>query len=199
MKIGIGLALILVFGQTLVGTVHGQGPGRGSGYQGGRGGGPPSGRGPGMHGSGRLGSAAPGAGGDERHEADREVFHFLLTNHEKIQRTVKELPNGVETLTESKDTEVAARIKEHVGWMAHRVEKTQPIRMRDPLFAELFRHTDKIKIAHVDTDKGVKVIETSDDPQVVRLIQAHAKVVSGFVEHGFAEAMKNHPVPSGSK
>jgi intracellular sulfur oxidation DsrE/DsrF family protein len=29
----------------------------------------------------------------------------------------------------------------------------------------------------------------------VKLIQAHAKVVSGFVERGFAEAMKNHPVP----
>ncbi|MFN9918020.1 MAG: hypothetical protein ACK53L_35870, partial [Pirellulaceae bacterium] len=37
--------------------------------------------------------------------------------------------------------------------------------------------------------------ETSDDPYVVRLIQAHAKVVSGFVERGHAEAMKNHPVP----
>ena len=30
----------------------------------------------------------------------------------------------------------------------------------------------------------------------MKLIQAHAKVVSGFVERGFAEAMKNHAVPS---
>ena len=147
-----------------------------------------------MHGPG-----AGEAGHDERHEADRQVFHFLLANHAKIQRTVKELPNGVETLTESNDPEVAARIKEHVTWMEHRVENALPIRMRDPLFAELFRHTAKIKITHSDTDKGVKVIETSDDAHVVQLIRAHAKVVSGFVERGFAEAMKNHPVPSDNK
>jgi hypothetical protein len=194
MKVWVGLALVLVVGPTLVFPAHAQGPGRGNGYRGGRGGGPPGARGEGL-----PGSAIPGAGRDERHEADRDVFHFLLSHHEKIVRTVKELPNGVETLTESKDPEVAARIKEHVSWMAHRVEKTLPIRMRDPLFAELFRHTDKIKIAHVDTDDGVKVVETSDDPRVVQLIQAHAKVVSGFVERGFAEAMKNHPVPSRSK
>ncbi len=67
--------------------------------------------------------------------------------------------------------------------------------MRDPLFAEIFKHADKIKMQHEDTDKGVRVTETSDDPYVAKLIQAHAKVVSGFVERGFAEAMKNHPAP----
>ena len=48
---------------------------------------------------------------------------------------------------------------------------------------------------HEDTDKGVRVTETSEDPYVVTLIQAHAKVVSGFVERGFAEAMRNHLIP----
>ena len=134
-------------------------------------------------------------GHDDRHNADREVFQFLLQNHEKINRTVKELPDGVETLTESDTPEIADKIKEHVEWMEYRIEKTHPIRMRDPLFAELFQHTDKIKMVHEDTEKGVRVIETSDDPYVVKLIQAHAKTVSGFVARGFAEAMKNHAVP----
>ena len=48
---------------------------------------------------------------------------------------------------------------------------------------------------HEDTDKGVRVTETSEDPYVVKLIQAHAKVVSGFVERGFVEAKKNPPIP----
>jgi len=48
---------------------------------------------------------------------------------------------------------------------------------------------------HEDTDKGMRITETSEDPYVVKLIQAHAKVVSGFVDRGFAEAMKNHPIP----
>lgn len=154
------------------------GPGRGAG-----------GKGPGGKGRG------PGRGHDERHEADHEVFQFLLTNHKKINRNVKKLPNGVETLTESADPQVAAKIQEHVHWMSLRIKNTQPIRMRDPLFAELFRHTSKIKMTHEVTDHGVRVTETSEDPYVVQLIQAHADVVSGFVARGFAEAMKNHAVP----
>lgn len=132
---------------------------------------------------------------DQRHNADREVFQYLLANHGKIKRTVKELPNGVETLTESETPEVAAKIKEHVEWMTVRIKEANPIRMRDPLFAEIFKHTDKIEMQHENTEKGVRVTETSNDPTVVKLIQAHAKVVSSFVERGFAEAMKNHPVP----
>lgn len=132
---------------------------------------------------------------DDRHDADRDVFQFLLANHDKIKRTVKELPNGVETLTESDTPEVAAKIKDHVEWMSVRIKETNPIRMRDPLFAEIFKNTHKIQMQHEDTNKGVRVTETSDDPKVAKLIQAHAKVVSGFVERGFAEAMKNHPVP----
>jgi hypothetical protein len=155
------------------------GPGRGNGQ------GPGFGRGQGI-----------GHGHDDRHDDDREVFHYLLQNHEKINRSVKELPNGVETLTESDVPEIADKIKEHVEWMEYRIENTNPIRMRDPLFAEIFKHTDKIEMVREDTEKGAKVTETSDDPYVAKLIQAHAIVVSGFVERGFAEAMKNHAVPS---
>jgi intracellular sulfur oxidation DsrE/DsrF family protein len=119
-----------------------------------------------------------------------------LTHHQKITRSVKELPNGVETLTESNDPEVSEKIKEHVEWMKYRVEETLPIRRRDPLFDEIFRHTDKITMERHETDHGVRVVETSDDPYVAKLIKAHARVVSGFVARGFDEAMKNHPVPT---
>tara|TARA_R110002111_G_scaffold153375_1_gene220219 strand:- start:207266 stop:208294 length:1029 start_codon:yes stop_codon:yes gene_type:complete len=129
------------------------------------------------------------------HDRDHEDFRFLLTNHRQIKRTVKELPNGVKTVTESDDPQVAARIQKHVYWMKERVEKQQPIRMRDPLFAEIFQHAEKIKMVVEKTEKGVRVTETSEDPYVAKLIKAHAKTVSGFVERGFAEAMKNHPVP----
>lgn len=136
-----------------------------------------------------------GRGRDARQSADMEVFHFLLENHQKIDRTVKDLANGIEAITESNDPKVAAKIKEHVDAMEWRIEKTSPIRRRDPLFNELFRHTSKIKMKVEETAKGVKVTETSDDPYVAKLLQAHARVVSKFVKDGFAEAMKNHPVP----
>jgi hypothetical protein len=40
------------------------------------------------------------------------------------------------------------------------------------------------------------VKETSDDPYVVKLIQAHAEVVSLFIKNGFDEARRNHEVPA---
>ena len=126
---------------------------------------------------------------------DREVFHFLLSNKDKINRQVTETSNGVETLTESSDPAIVEKIQEHVASMYQRVENVQPIRMRDPLYREIFKHTDKIEMKLENTDNGIRVVETSEDEYVVKLIQAHAKVVSGFVEHGFEEAHKNHEPP----
>lgn len=139
-----------------------------------------------------------GPGHGEAHDRDRQVFHYLLENHQKIRRDVQLLPDGVKTLTESDDPQVAAKIREHVYWMKERIEKQQPIRMRDPLFAELFRNAKQIKMVIEKTPRGVRVVETSQNPAVVKLIQEHAKTVSAFVKYGFPEAMKNHSVPAAS-
>lgn len=149
--------------------------------------GPGPGRGPGR-----------GRGGppnDPAFARDREIFHALLGSGQKIRREVKHLKNGVETVTESDDPKVAAWIQEHVAAMKQRVENGRPIHRRDPLFAVLFDHARAIKMEVERTPKGVRVVETSDDAVVVRLIQAHAQVVSLFVKNGFAEAHRNHAVP----
>ncbi len=150
-------------------------------------------RGPGGRGPGR---GKGGHGHGQGHDRDHVDFRYLLTNHQKIKRDVRELPDGVQTLTESDDPQVAAKIREHVYWMKERIEKKQPIRMRDPLFAELFKHAGQIKMVTEKTPKGVRVKETSENPYVVKLIKEHAKTVSQFVKRGFPEAMKNHPVPT---
>ena len=49
------------------------------------------------------------------------------------------------------------------------------------------------------TPKGVRVIERSADPYAVKLIQAHAEVVSLFLKNGHEEMMKNHAVPEKGK
>ena len=103
--------------------------------------------------------------------------------------------DGVETVTESDDPNVALAIQGHVAAMHRRVEKIQPIHMHDPLFATLFGKASKINMTITNTEKGVRVVETSDDPYVVKLIQAHAAVVSKFVENGFLEARQNHAPP----
>jgi hypothetical protein len=150
-------------------------------------------QGPGFRGG--RGAGRGGAGPDDTFVADRDDFHYLLAHHEEVRREVKELEKGVETITESDNPAVAAIIHKHVAAMYQRVEQQRPIRGRDPLFAEVFRHADKIKMELQKTPKGVRVIETSDDEYVARLIKAHAKVVTGFVQRGFDEAHKIHAVP----
>ena len=70
------------------------------------------------------------------------------------------------------------------------------IHLRDPLFAAVFSNAQKISIKVEKTDEGVRVVETSTDPYVARLIQAHAEVVNLFITNGRVEARKNHTVPA---
>ena len=57
-------------------------------------------------------------------------------------------------------------------------------------------NADKIHMEYENTPKGIKVREVSDDPYVARLIQAHAKMVSGFVARGTEESALAHEPPS---
>lgn len=132
---------------------------------------------------------------DERMKKDQEDFQFLLSHHTEITRDVTKRKNGVETITESKNPQVAEKIKEHVEAMHLRVKEGRGIHLRDPLFAAVFRNSSKITMSVEKTEKGVKVIETSDDPFTAKLIQAHAEVVSLFVKNGHSEVRKNHAIP----
>jgi hypothetical protein len=144
---------------------------------------------------GGRGQGGRGQGHNPQFVADRDVFHYLLEHHDKITRKVEKTDEGIITVTESEDPKVAAKIQEHVASMYDRVKNVKPIHMRDPLFAALFRNADKIKMAHEDTERGVRVVETSEDPFVVKLLQAHADTVSLFIRNGFEEAHRNHAVP----
>lgn len=156
--------------------------------------GPPHGRGQGqgMHG-GRGGQHRGGMDGE--HQKDMALFHELGDRGKDIRRTVTLLPNGVQTLTESEVPDLAAKIQAHVLSMSARVKEQRPIHRRDPLFAEIFAHADKIVMKYDNTTHGVRVVETSGDPYVAKLIQAHAEVVSLFIRNGREEMRKNHAVP----
>ncbi len=134
--------------------------------------------------------------GGPDHQQDHVVIQDLLHQRASIQRKVTLIEDGVETLTESENPELAVKIKEHVHAMHRRVVDVRPIRMRDPLFAAIFENAEAISMQITETEKGVRVIETSPHPYVVKLIQEHARVVSNFVKFGHSEAMKNHSVPA---
>jgi len=139
-----------------------------------------------------------GRGPDAATRADQDVFHFLLQRHAEIDRKVRRLPDGVETVTESANPDVAAKIQEHVNSMHRRVVEGRGLRYWDDLFAALFQKHASIVMKVEKTSRGVRVRETSSDPHAVRLIQSHAEVVSLFVKNGFQEAQKNHAVPKES-
>ncbi|QDV24643.1 hypothetical protein [Aureliella helgolandensis] len=137
-----------------------------------------------------------GHAGDSQHAKDHQDFFYLIEHRDAIRRSVKNIPQGVETLTESDDDEVASRIQVHVEAMYDRLENAHPIRMRDPLFRAVFAFSKKIQMEVEHTDHGVRVRETSDDAYVVKLIQAHAMIVSLWIKNGYSELPKNHAAPA---
>lgn len=150
---------------------------------------------PGFEGMKPEDAAARGPTG--MHQA-RDVFHRLLTDHKQIERKVEDLPDGVRTVTTSGDPQVAALIRLHVRQMKVRLEAGMGVRNWDPLFAELHKQYDKINFEIEDVPGGVRVVETSEDPQVVLLIRQHAhRGVSEFVERGFDRAREPSPLPEG--
>ena len=129
---------------------------------------------------------------------DMRPIREMLMHHEKIERRVENLNDGVKTWTTSEDPEIAAAIQKHVRQMHERLKEKKPIRQMDPLFREIFKHADKIEMQIEDLSNGVLVVETSEDPQVVKLIQQQAnRAVSEFVEHGMQRAMQPTPLPEG--
>ena len=154
---------------------------------------------PGMMGGGcpgMMGGGCPGMMGDSAHAADMQVFHQLFDHRAEIKRQVLLRQDGVETVTESTNPEITQLLQTHVASMLARVKEGRPVHRRDPLFDELFRYADRIDASHELTAGGVRVVETSRDPYVVKLLGAHAEVVSAFIANGRSEMMKNHPVPA---
>ena len=144
---------------------------------------------------GQGGRGGRGMMGDAAHAADMQLFHQLFDHRTEIERQVIAREDGIETVTESKNPEVTRLLQTHVTSMLARVKERRPIHQRDPLFVELFKNADRIEAKYEQTAGGVRVIETSKDAFVVKLLQAHADVVSGFLANGMSEMMKNHPVP----
>ncbi|MGZ8471452.1 MAG: hypothetical protein ACXWZ7_18790 [Gemmatirosa sp.] len=114
--------------------------------------------------------------------------HQLVMSHARIRRTVTNLPNGVRTLTESDDPQVAALIREHIVTTVKRVEaRDDPgLPMETPALRAVFRNGDKVRTTTERTATGVSVVQTSDDSVTVAALQTHAAEVSELVAGGMA-------------
>jgi hypothetical protein len=128
---------------------------------------------------------------DEAFAADMRLVHEMLAYNERIERTVTHLPNGIRTVTESDDAQVAQSIKAHVASMEKRLDEGRVFNLFSPTLPVLFENKDKIRTKVETTGKGVIVIQTSDDAQVVAALQAHALEVSELARDGMVAMMRN--------
>jgi hypothetical protein len=202
---GIAAASLLVGGWALAQSVgHGPGGmhGRGMGMHGQMGGmrgqmgsGTQAEMGSGIR--GQMGPGMMGMMGGNATMGERSDLHDLFSNHDKIKRSVANLPDGIRTVTESDDPQVAATIKKHVADMGKRVEEGRDpgLPIESPALHSIFRDKDKIKTTYETTEKGIVVVQTSTDAATVKALQDHAAEVTDLAQRGMVAAheamMKN--------
>lgn len=137
---------------------------------------------------------APSAHGAEQHAddfaADMGIVHEMLMAHDAIARTVINLPNGVRTVTESDDPQVAAYIKAHVASMDQRLATGEVFNMNSSTIPRIFASAERIHTEIVETSTGVEFTQTTEDPELVSTLQAHAAEVSELAREGMAAMMR---------
>jgi hypothetical protein len=161
------------------------------------------GMGAGMHGpvDGGMGGGMPGGmgsqggmpmhGADAGYAEDMGVVHELLGGHADIERTVTHLPNGVRTVTRSRDPRVAGYIKEHVASMLDRLASGEVFNVASSTIPVVFANRDRIETEVEQTADGVVFTQTTDVPELVPVLQAHAAEVSELVREGMAAMMRS--------
>jgi hypothetical protein len=124
--------------------------------------------------------------------AQMREIHELFANHNRMTRTVTNLPDGVRTVTESTDPHVAKLITDHVASSRKQVETgiDPGLPIESPALRAIYTHYDKIVTTVEATEKGVVVVQTSTDPQVVAALQQHAAEVTEFINDGMAAMHK---------
>ena len=121
---------------------------------------------------------------------DMQLVHQMLGSNDKIKRTVANLPDGIRTVTESDDPQMAQTIKAHVASMEQRLKDGRIFNLFSSTLPVLFDNRDKIKTTVEMTPKGSIVTQTSADAKVVAALQAHAGEVDELARDGMAAMMR---------
>jgi len=128
--------------------------------------------------------------GDAAFQADMQLVHEMLSGHDKIKRSVENLPDGIRTVTESEDPAVAQALKAHVASMEQRLKDGRIFNLFSSTLPVLFDNKDKIKTTVEMTQKGAVVTQTSADLKVVAALQAHAGEVDELARDEMAAMMR---------
>lgn len=128
----------------------------------------------------------PGLQGKDTTEQEINDLKEIFRSHKGITRNVMNIANGIVTTTEAKDETLRQAIVTHVSMMVTRLQEGRDpeVIIQSPTLGSLFAVYDEIETEIELTDMGVKVIQTSANPQVVTLLQTHAGEVSDMAERG---------------
>ena len=121
---------------------------------------------------------------DANSAADMGVAMNLIHENTKIRRSVTRLPDGIKTLTESDDPQIAQEIKAHVARMSSRLQEGKEFNVFSTTLPVIFDNAKNIQSTLEFTTKGVIATRRSADPKVVAALQAHADEVTELVKEG---------------
>lgn len=139
---------------------------------------------------GHMGGPMGGMAFDSGTPADMQLVRQMVMQHEKIERSVTNLPNGIRTVTESAEPAVRDAIIAHVASMNQRMDEGRVFNRFSQTLPVLFANKDKIRTEVETTAKGSIVTQTSEDQAVVAALQAHAQEVSELARDGRLAMMR---------
>lgn len=128
----------------------------------------------------------PGLQGKDTTDQEVNDLKEIFRSHEGITRTVSNVQNGIVTTTEATDEILREAIVSHVSMMVTRLQegRNPEVIIQSPTLDALFDVYDEIDTEIETTELGVKVIQTSSNAKVVRLLQTHAAEVSDMTNRG---------------
>ena len=140
----------------------------------------------------------PGLQGEDITDQEVNDLKQLFQKHNEIKRLVENIPNGIITVTETDNEELRSSIVDHVTMMVTRLqeEKNPQVIIQSPTLHEIFEYYDEIETEIELTEKGISLIQTSENPGVVALLQQHAAEISDMVDRGM-QAVHERMMKSG--
>jgi len=147
-----------------------------------------------MHGGGHRHGAGhvhdevnmPGLRGENATAEESAQIAVLFRGFEAITREVENLPDGVRTITRSSDVAVREALISHSVGMIDRVDQLDDpkIIIQSPTLDIFFLRGAAITSSIDIIDDGLVVVQTSDDPEVIAALHAHAAEVTAMTERG---------------
>ena len=115
----------------------------------------------------------------------------LFERHAEITRATDYLPNGIIDATVSSNPKTAAIIQAHVIEMYNRLAANHSFPyMMSPSVTTMFENSTRYQRSYKLLPTGIEVTETSDDPEMVKVIYAHARELDRFAKDGMPAMMR---------